>query len=104
MIYLVFIIIFILVAMAIAALVAVGLCLGIAYLMCYFVPDLTLVNAFIPAAILTTSLLVLLARIWQLWIKATSVSDYHNEADDDYENDRPLPPIIVRPASKKNRR
>jgi membrane protein implicated in regulation of membrane protease activity len=103
MIYLLFIIFFVLVVLAITALAAVGLCLGIAYLMIYFVPDLTLVNALIPAAILTTSLLVLLARIWQLWIKASAVSDYHNDYDDDYEDDKPLPPIIVRP-SKKNRR
>ncbi|HEY5140114.1 MAG TPA: hypothetical protein VIJ25_12480, partial [Methylococcales bacterium] len=44
------------------------LCLGIAHLMIYFMPTIELVNSLIPAAILTTVLIVVFGEMIKSWV------------------------------------
>ena len=59
----IFFIAVILLVVFIIALIAVGLCLGIVHLMIYFMPSIELVNALVPAAILTTVLIVVFGEM-----------------------------------------
>ena len=52
----------------IIVLIAVGLCIGIAHLMIYFMPTIELVNALVPAAILTTVLIVVFGEMIKSWV------------------------------------
>ena len=65
---LIFFIAVILLFVFIITLIAVGLCLGIAHLMIYFLPTIELVNALVPAAILTTVLIVVFGEMIKSWV------------------------------------
>ena len=88
-------------------LIAVGLCIGIAYLMIYFIPTLELTNVLVPAAILTTVLIVIIGNVFKFWATENAknarilLSD-----DDDYEDDddEPEPPPVTTIRSYRNKR
>ena len=75
-----------------------GLCIGIAYLMIYFIPTLDLTNTLVPASILTTVLIVIIGIVFKSWVAENArnarilLSD-----DDDYEDDddEPEPPTVT---------
>ena len=85
----IFFIAVILLVVFIIALIAVGLCLGIAHLMIYFMPTIELVNALVPAAILTTVLIVVFGEMIKSWVgnawaeSQSILSDYSYEDEDD---------------------
>jgi len=91
----------------IIVLIAVGLCIGIAYLMIYFIPTLELTNVFVPASILTTLLIVIIGNVFKFWATENAknarilLSD-----DDDYEDDddEPEPPPVATIRSYRNKR
>jgi uncharacterized membrane protein YqjE len=91
----------------IIVLIAVGLCIGIAYLMIYFIPTLELTNVLVPAAILTTVLIVIIGNVFKFWVAENAknarilLSD-----DDDYEDDddEPEPPPVTTIRSYQNKR
>ena len=89
----IFFIAVILLVVFIIALIAVGLCIGIAHLMIYFMPTIELVNALVPAAILTTVLIVVFGEMIKSWVgnawaeSQSILSDYYYE-DDDEETDK----------------
>ena len=89
-------------------LIAVGLCIGIAYLMIYFIPTLELANVLVPASILTTVLIVIIDNVFKFWATENAknarilLSD-----DDDYEDDdddEPEPPPVTTIRSYRNKR
>src|SRR5664280_2629398 len=88
-------------------LMAVGLCIGIAYLIIYFIPPLELINVLVPAAILTTVLIVIIGNVFKFWATENAknarilLSD-----DDDYEDDddEPEPPPVATIRSYRNKR
>jgi len=105
----IFFIAVILLIVFIIALIAVGLCIGIAHLMIYFMPTIELVNALVPAAILTTVLIVILGEMIKSWVgnawaeSQSILSDYYEDEDDD----EPEPPPVTRihpNRNNKNRR
>ena len=108
----IFFIAVILLVVFIIALIAVGLCLGIAHLMIYFIPTIELVNALVPAAILTTVLIVILGEMIKSWVgnawaeSQSILSDYYykDEDDDDDEDDEPEPPPVTRNHPNRNNR
>lgn len=91
----------------IIVLIAVGLCIGIAYLMIYFIPTLELTNVLVPASILTTVLIVIIGNVFKFWATENAknarilLSD-----DDDYEDDddEPEPPPVTTIRSYRNKR
>ena len=91
----------------IIVLIAVGLCIGIAYLMIYFIPPtLELTNVLVPASILTTVLIVIIGNVFKSWVAENAknarilLSD-----DDDYEDDdEPEPPPVTTIRSYRNTR
>ena len=105
----IFFIAVILLVVFIIALIAVGLCLGIAHLMIYFMPTIELVNALVPAAILTTVLIVVFGEMIKSWVgnawaeSQSILSDYSYE-DDDEEDDEPEPPPVTRSHPHRNNR
>lgn len=78
-----------LLALSIIALLAVGLCLGMAYLMAYFVPSLDLAATLVSAAILSTTVIIMLAGVFKSWfssgIRNTHPSLYGLDDDDEDE-------------------
>ena len=105
----IFFIAVILLVVFIIALIAVGLCLGVAHLMIYFIPTIELVNALVPAAILTTVLIVVFGEMIKSWVgnawaeSQSILSDYSYE-DDDEEDDEPKPPPANRSHPNRNNR
>ena len=108
----IFFIAVILLVVFIIALIAVGLCLGIAHLMIYFMPTIELVNALVPAAILTTVLIIVFGEMIKSWVgnawaeSQSILSDYYHE-DEDYdeeEDDEPEPPPVTRIHPNRNNR
>jgi hypothetical protein len=101
----IFFIAVILLVVFIIALIAVGLCLGIAHLMIYFIPTIELVNALIPAAILTTVLIVIFGGMIKSWVgnawaeSQSILSDYYEDEDDE-----PEPPPVTRIHPNRNNR
>lgn len=100
------VIIVVLLLLLISALIVVGLCIGIAYLMIYFIPTISLANALVPAAILAAVLIIMVGSTFKAWvtqgIKNTlmPLSDYDEEYDDE-----PEPPPVINMKSyhvKKN--
>jgi hypothetical protein len=93
----------------IIVLIAVGLCLGIAHLMIYFMPTIELVNALVPAAILTTVLIVVFGEMIKSWVgnawaeSQSILSDYYEDEDYD-EEDEPEPPPVTRIHPNRNNR
>ena len=94
-------------------LMTVGLCIGIAYLIIYFIPTLELINVLVPAAILTTVLIVIIGNVFKFWAtenaKNTGMlfSNDEDEDDDDdydYEDDEPEPPPVTTIRSYRNKR
>jgi len=91
----------------IIVLMAVGLCIGIAHLIVYFIPTIDLNNALVPAAILTTVLIVIFGNVFKFWATENAknarilLSD-----DDDYEDDddEPEPPPVTTIRSYRNKR
>ena len=109
----IFFIAVILLVVFIIALIAVGLCLGIAHLMIYFMPTIELINALVPAAILTTVLIVVFGEMIKSWVRnawaesQSILSDYYYEDeddDDDDEDDEPEPPPVTRSHPNRNNR
>ena len=108
----IFFIAVILLIVFIIALIAVGLCLGIAHLMIYFMPTIELVNALVPAAILTTVLIVVFGEMIKSWVgnawaeSQSILSDYsyEDEDDDEEEEDEPEPPPVTRIHPNRNNR
>jgi hypothetical protein len=110
----IFFIAVILLVVFIIALIAVGLCLGIAHLMIYFMPTIELVNALVPAAILTTVLIVVFGEIIKSWVgnawaeSQSILSDYSYEDEDDDEEEEdepePEPPPVTRIHPHRNNR
>jgi hypothetical protein len=108
----IFFIAVILLVVFIIALIAVGLCLGIAHLMIYFMPTIELVNALVPAAILTTVLIVVFGEMIKSWVgnawaeSQSILSDYYyeDEDEDDEEDDEPEPPPVTRSHPNRNNR
>ena len=109
----IFFIAVILLVVFIIALIAVGLCIGIAHLMIYFMPTIELVNALVPAAILTTVLIVVFGEMIKSWVgnawaeSQSILSDYSYEDeddDDDEEDDEPEPPPVTRIHPNRNNR
>ena len=108
----IFFIAVILLVVFIIALIAVGLCLGIAHLMIYFMPTIELVNALVPAAILTTVLIVVFGEMIKSWVgnawaeSQSILSDYYyeDEDDDDEEDYEPEPPPVTRIHPNRNNR
>jgi len=110
----IFFIAVILLIVFIIALIAVGLCLGIAHLMIYFMPTIELVNALVPAAILTTVLIVVFGEMIKSWVgnawaeSQSILSDYYyedeDEDDDDEEDYEPEPPPVTRSHPNLNNR
>jgi hypothetical protein len=109
----IFFIAVILLVVFIIALIAVGLCLGIAHLMIYFMPTIELVNALVPAAILTTVLIVVFGEMIKSWVgnawaeSQSILSDYYYEDEDDdedEEDDEPEPPPVNRIHPNRNNR
>ena len=104
----IFFIAVILLVVFIIALIAVGLCLGIAHLMIYFIPTIELVNALVPAAILTTVLSVVFGEMIKSWVgnawaeSQSILSDYSYEDED--EEDEPEPPPVTRIHPNRNNR
>jgi hypothetical protein len=104
----IFFIAVILLVVFIIALIAVGLCLGIAHLMIYFIPTIELVNALVPAAILTTVLIVIFGEMIKSWVgnawaeSQSMLSDYYYEDED--EDDEPEPPPATRIHPNRNNR
>ena len=105
----IFFIAVILLVVFIIALIAVGLCLGIAHLMIYFIPTIELVNALVPAAILTTVFIVVFGEMIKSWVgnawaeSQSILSDYYEDEDDD-EEDEPEPPPVTRIHPNRNNR
>ena len=103
----IFFIAVILLVVFIIALIAVGLCMGIAHLMIYFMPTIELVNALVPAAILTTVLIVVFGEMIKSWVgnawaeSQSDLSDYYYE---DEEDDEPEPPPVTRSHPNRNNR
>ena len=92
----------------IIVLIAVGLCIGIAYLMIYFIPTIELVNALVPASILTTVLIVIIGNVFKSWVaeNAKNARILLSDDDDDYEDDdeEPEPPPVTTIRSYRNKR
>jgi len=108
----IFFIAVILLVVFIITLIAVGLCIGMAHLMIYFIPTIELVNALVPAAILTTVLIVIFGGMIKGWVgnawaeSQSILSDYSYEDgdDDDDEDDEPQPPPVTRIHPNRNNR
>ena len=102
----------ILLVVFIIALIAVGLCIGMANLMIYFIPTIELSDALVPAAILTTVLIVIFGGMIKGWVgnawaeSQSILSDYsyEDEDDDDDEDDEPEPPPVTRIHPNRNNR
>ena len=91
----------------IIVLIAVGLCIGIAYLMIYFIPTIELVNALVPASILTTVLIVIIGNVFKSWVTENAKNArILSSDDDDYEDndDEPEPPPVTTIRSYRNTR
>ena len=99
-------------ALSVIAMMAVGLCIGMAYLMVYFVPSLDLAATLVPAAILATTAILTLGSVFTAWFTAGIRNTYpslygYNDDDDDEEEYEPESPTVTRPRSypvRKNRR
>ena len=107
----IFFIAVILLVVFIIALIAVGLCIGMANLMIYFIPTIELADALVPAAILTTVLIVIFGEMIKSWVGNTwaesqsILSDYsYEDEDDDEEDDEPEPPPVTRIHPNRNNR
>ena len=102
----IFFIAVILLVVFIIALIAIGLCLGIAHLMIYFMPTIELINTLVPAAILTTVLIVVFGEMIKSWVgnawaeSQSILSDYYYEDED--EDDEPEPPPLTRSHPNRN--
>ena len=100
-------------ALSVIALLAVGLCFGMAYLMVYFVPSLDLAATLVPAAILATTVILMLGSVLTVWFTAgirnthPSLYGYNDDDDEDEEEDEPELPTVTRTRSypvRKSRR
>ncbi len=96
----IFFIAVILLVVFIIALIAVGLCIGMANLMIYFIPTIALVDALVPAAILTTVLIVVFGGMIKIgignaWEESKSML-YNSFEDEDDDDDEPEPPPVTR--------
>ena len=80
----IFFLVVLLILFGIFLLIVVGLFIGVAYLMMYFLPTIDLVNALIPAAILTTVPIIMICNTFKQLIndsiyKSNIYSDYEDE-------------------------
>lgn len=103
MLLIIVLIIFILLALFIIALMAVGMCIGIAYLMIYFVPNLGLSSALVPAAILATVPIAVIAGVVKFFISESVKNSpiLLSEYDDEYELE---PPIVTKSRSYRSKK
>ena len=78
--------------------------------MIYFMPTIELVNTLVPAAILTTVLIVVFGEMIKSWVRnawaesQSILSDYYYEDEDDDEEDEPEPPPVTRIHPNRNNR
>ena len=80
----------------------VGLCIGIAYLIIYFIPTLELINVLVPAAILTTVLIVIIGNVFKFWATENAKNTGMLFSND--EDDEPEPPPVTTIRSYRNKR
>lgn len=108
------IIVFVLFLLSIILLVAVGLCVGIAYLMTYFIPTLELSSVLVPVAILETAVIIALGTIFKELASESIKSTYlpfpdYSDDEEYHEEDEPEPepPTVTKnrpyPIKKKRR-
>ncbi len=99
MLQIIFFITIILFVLFLIALVSVGLCIGIAYLLIYFIPTIDWTSALVPAAILTTVLIVVVGTGFKSWANTQMLLSGYDD-DDELE----LPPVIkIKPQRSRRR-
>ena len=81
----------------IIALIGVGLCIGIANMMIFFIPTITLVTVLVPSAILATVIMIIFGGMIKSWTDNTMLIDsYEVEVES-------LPVIRIHP-NRNNRK
>ncbi len=81
------------------ALASVGLCIVIAYLLIYFIPTIDWTHALVPAAILTSVLIIVVGTGFKSWANTQMLLSGYGD-DDEPE----LPPVIrIKPQRSRNR-
>ncbi len=79
----------------IIALIAVGLCIGIANMMIFFIPTITLVTVLVPSAILASVIMIIFGGMIKSWSEnAMLIDSYEDES---------LPVIRIHP-NRNNRK
>ncbi len=81
----------------IIALIAVGLCIGIANMMIFFIPTITLVTALVPSAILAAVIMIIFGGMIKSWTDNTMLIDSYEDEDES------LPVIRIHP-NRNNRK
>lgn len=99
MLVIIILVILILFVLSIVTLVTVGLCIGIAYLMIFFIPTLGLSATLVPAAILTAILLITLFNAIKFLVAESIKNSFMPSSDDE-----PIQPAVSRNRSKRNKR
>ena len=80
----IFFLVVLLILFGIFLMIVVGLFIGVAYLMMYFLPNIDLANALVPAAILTTVPIIMISNIFKQLIND---SIYNSKIYSDYEDE-----------------
>ena len=83
----------------IIALIAVGLCIGIANMMMFFIPTITLVSVLVPSAILAAVIMIIFGGMIKSWTDNTMLIDSY---EDEVEVES-LPIIRIHP-NRNNRK
>ena len=83
----------------IIALIAVGLCIGIANMMIFFIPTITLVTVLVPSAILAAVIMIIFGGMIKSWTDNTMLIDSY---EDEVEVES-LPIIRIHP-NRNNRK
>ena len=83
----------------IIALIAVGLCIGIANMMMFFIPTITLVTVLVPSAILAAVIMIIFGGMIKSWTDNTMLIDSY---EDEVEVES-LPIIRIHP-NRNNRK
>ena len=88
----IFFVFIVLLCLFIVALITIGSCIGMAHLMIYFMPTITLGNVLVPAAILTTVLIVMFGGLLKLWFidgvkrNAPIIFDYEEDEGEEVKS------------------
>ena len=81
----------------IIALIGVGLCIGIANMMIFFIPTITLVTVLVPSAILAAVIMIIFGGMIKSWTDNTMLIDSYEDEDES------LPVIRIHP-NRNNRK